>query len=67
MTSQGLIIDSIEHVSDGFFEGNIRRIVIEAFTSHLSVFFLKRRADVAIAARKTLQSMDSRMARNVQE
>ncbi len=58
LTAHGLIIDSIKQVSGNFMAKNVKRIVLQAFTSHLSVFSEKSRTDVVMAARKTLQSVD---------
>ena len=55
---QGLIIDSIVESSDNFCEEDLRQIVLQPFLNELSLPTKKTAANVAIAARRTLQSVD---------
>lgn len=65
LTARGLIIDSIEQVSDNFHQGNIKQIVVDAFNSHLSVLSGEAHVNVAEAAQKTFQSLYSPLIRDL--
>jgi uncharacterized membrane protein YgcG len=59
LVARGLIIDSIEQVSDNFREDNIVQIILDTFNTHLSFLSGESQANVAEAAQKTFQSIDS--------